>query len=283
MKSNLPSQTAEYMAMHRAAHQLLDVPRILDDPMAMRVIDSATAVALNADPEHICAGLSISPSRRAFLAARSRYAEDRLARAVSTGCEQYVMLGAGLDTYSLRCPHDNLRIFEIDHPVTQAHKMARLREAGLVTHNLVKFFAADFERKTIEEILCDANVDLSRCTVFSWLGVIQYLPQQAIAATLRYIASLPAGTEVVFDYMLSPYLHNATQRSIFRTCAPLAVANGEPFRSAFEPDKISEQCLSVGFRHTEDLSTEMMNARYCSGRSDGLKIESINRVFCAVV
>jgi len=283
MKSDSPSRTAEYVAVHRAAHQLLDTPLILNDPIAMRVIDPATAFALNANPEHQCAALSISPFRRAFLAVRSRYAEDQLARAVSTGCRQYVILGAGLDTFSARCPHPDLRIFEIDHPATQAYKIARLRDAGLASHKWVNFYPADFELQTIEAILRAANVDLNQRTFFSWLGVTQYLKQEAIMATLKYVASLPTGTEMVFDYVLSPELHSATQRSIFDAWAPRAAASDEPFRSFFEPAEIAQKCLSLGFTQTEDISTEDMNSRYCAGRRDGLKVESINRLFSAVV
>jgi len=283
MKSDFPSRTAEYMAIHRAAHQLLDTPPIIDDPIATRVIDPAVASALSADPERISAALSISPFRRAFLAVRCRYTEDQLALAVATGCEQYVILGAGLDTFGSRCPHPNLRIFEIDHPATQAHKIARLRNAGIALSEQVKFFSADFERQTILEILCAANVDLHRRTFFSWLGVTQYLRREAILATLNYIASLPVGTEIVFDYLLSPDWHSAAQRSIFGAWAPRAAESDEPFSSFFEPGEIVRRCLSFGFTHTEDLSTERMNSRYCSERCDGLKVESINRLFNAIV
>jgi methyltransferase (TIGR00027 family) len=283
MQSDLPSQTAEYTAMHRAAHQLLDVPPVFRDPIAMLVIDPAVASALLANPEPVCATLPLSPFRRAFLAVRSRYAEDRLARAVAAGCAQYVILGAGFDTFSFRCPHPYLRIWEIDHPASQARKVARFRDAGLTVPSFVRFVAADFECQTIEEILEAAHVELGQPTFFSWLGVTQYLKRDAILATLRHVASMPRGTEIVFDYVLWPDLRNAAQRSIVDTWAPQARAAGEPFCSAFEPADMAALCASFGFTHAEDLGTEDMNVRYCSGRCDGLKIESICRLFSARV
>jgi methyltransferase (TIGR00027 family) len=269
--------------MHRAAHQLLDVPPILDDPMAIRIVDPIMAMALNDDPVNVCSHLSISPFRRAFAAVRSRYAEEQLARAVAMGCNQYVILGAGLDTFCLRCPHPDLRIFEVDHPATQQRKLERLGSEKLTPHKFVKFFSADFQSQSMEEILHAADVDLRESIFFSWLGVTQYLPRTITVTTLQYIASLRTETRIVFDYLLSPRLHNAMQRSIFDTWAPAAAANGEPFCNFFEPYEISSICSSLGFRRIDDLSVDTMNSLFCSGRTDGLKVESVNRLFSATV
>jgi O-methyltransferase involved in polyketide biosynthesis len=149
--------------------------------------------------------------------------------------------------------------------------------------NAVQFVAADFERQTIEEILDAAHVEPGQPIFFSWLGVTQYLKRDEIFGTLRHVASMPRGTEMVFDYVLSPDLQNAAQRSIFDTWAPQALATGEPFCSAFEPADMAGLCASFGFTHAEDLGSDEMNARYCSERRDGLRIESICRLFSARV
>src|ERR1700687_5217949 len=122
------SRTARRAAIRRAAHQLLDQPRVLDDPLALRIIGSEAEEALRSNPKEHHA---FSRAFRAFMAARSRYAEDELARAVALGVTQYVVLGAGLDTFAYRNPHPSLRVFEVDHPSTQAWKCEQLQAAHI--------------------------------------------------------------------------------------------------------------------------------------------------------
>src|ERR1017187_5284252 len=121
------SKTANRVAIRRAAHQLLDQPKVLDDPLALRIIGSEAAHDLRSNPKEHHA---FSRAFRAFMAARSRYAEDELARAVAHGITQYVVLGAGLDTFAYRNPHSGLRVFVVDHPATQAWKREHLETAG---------------------------------------------------------------------------------------------------------------------------------------------------------
>ena len=145
MKENLPSGTAQRVAMRRAAHQLLDDPKVFDDPVALRIIDKESASALQADP-HQFEATPLSPYLRAFVAARSRYAEDELALGVQRGVSQYVILGAGLDTFAYRNPYPEgvLRVFEVDHPATQTWKRARLEEMGIALPGDVTFAPVDF-------------------------------------------------------------------------------------------------------------------------------------------
>jgi methyltransferase (TIGR00027 family) len=276
MREDRASRTAEYMAMHRAAHQLLDVPTILDDPFAATVIDQRFARALHADPEST--RWSLVPSRRAFLAARSRYAEDRLARAVEEGCEQYVVLGAGFDTYFLRCTHSTLRIFEVDHPATQATKLARLNVAGVSLPTRASFYAADFTRQPLSDILRGAGVDPTRRVFVSWLGVAQYLPYEIVRTALTDIASFGPDVEIVFDYTLHYELQNEAQRLIFDTGSRLAALESEPFRSMFTPNEIVELCNAAGFSEVRTASVETLNAMYCARSQSELRIESINQL-----
>src|SRR6202162_2165714 len=140
------SRTAQRVAIRRAAHQLLDQPRVLDDPLALRIIGADAAEGLGTKPKEHHA---FSRAFRAFMAARSRYAEDELARAVAEGVRQYVVLGAGLDTFAYRNPHPGLRVFEVDHPATQAWKREQLQAAGITIPPALTFVHIDFEQKTL--------------------------------------------------------------------------------------------------------------------------------------
>src|SRR5580658_4555991 len=142
------SRTAHRVAIRRAAHQLLDHPRVLDDPLALRIIGSEAAEELRTNPKEHHA---FSRAFRAFMAARSRYAEDELASAVALGVTQYVVLGAGLDTFAYRNPHPGLRVFEVDHPATQTWKREQLQAASIPVPPSLTFVPVDFEQQTLAD------------------------------------------------------------------------------------------------------------------------------------
>ena len=200
MQTGRPSRTAWGVAAHRAAHQILEQGRIFSDPLAVRILgQDAETVAREAE-EH--------PSRRAmriFVALRSRFAEDALAAAVERGMSQVVVLGAGLDTFAYRSTlRDRLRIFEVDHPATQAWKRELIEAAGIAIPGSLTFAPIDFEHQTLDEGLAAAGFERSRQTFFTWLGVVPYLTEEAVWSTLSFIASLPNGAHVVFDYSDPP-------------------------------------------------------------------------------
>lgn len=281
MRADRSSRSAEFVAMHRAAHQWLDTPTIFDDPFAAIVTDPSFARALNADPQRGRA--FFSPARRAFLAARSRYAEDRLAQAAVQSCGQYVVLGAGFDTFCLRCKDRSLRIFEIDHPATQATKLARLRSAGIGTSARTSFHAADFTRQSLKAILLEAGVEQGRRVFVSWLGVAQYLPRETIAAALADLASFGPHVEIVFDYILHYALQNDVRRFIFDASRRVAAHEGEPFRSMFVPDEVVDLCRAAGFSAATTTSLEALNALYCGHADSSSRIEGINQLAYARV
>lgn len=276
MRADCASKTAEYVARHRAAHQVLDAPTILDDPFALAVTDSGFARALRADP--VGESQSLAPGRRAFLAARCRYAEDLLARAVRHGCGQYVVLGAGFDTFFLRSRDRALRIFEIDHPATQAVKLARLHDAGIGIPDRTSFHAADFTRKSVTEILCEAGVDRRQRIFVSWLGVAQYLPRETILQALEDISTFSAQVEVVFDYTLHYDMQSDAQRRIFDIFLRAAELAAEPFLSMFTPDEIVRLCGAAGFSEAKTTSAEALNALYCRRDVGQSRVESINHL-----
>jgi methyltransferase (TIGR00027 family) len=277
------SRTAELVALHRAAHQLLDRPPVLHDPLAIDILGSETAAAIRADPQRFETDRH-ARYLRAFVAVRARLAEDQLARVREAGVEQYVVLGAGLDTSAYRIPRPELplRIWEVDHPATQAWKQERLREAGVAISNAVTFVAIDFEHQTLPEVLAAAGFDPSAGALFSWLGVVPYLTRSVILSTLGYLSgATQRGGGVVFDYSLAPEVLTLRQRAVFEALGERVRSAGEPFQSAFDPAELISQLNSLGFQFAEDFSTEALNTRYLAGRTDGLRVGQLAHVMWA--
>jgi methyltransferase (TIGR00027 family) len=263
------SKTAQRVAIRRAAHQLLDQPRVLDDPLALRIIGSEAAQELRSNPkEHHAFSLAF----RAFMAARSRYAEDELARAVAHGVRQYVVLGAGLDTFACRNPHPGLRVFEVDHPATQAWKREQLHAANIAIPPSLTFVPIDFELQTLADGLAQSGFNASAAAFFSWLGVTPYLTREACMITLSYIARMPVGSGVVFDFAVDPALLNAGQRQALEALSKRVARYGEPLQLFFDPGKLQDELKAVGFRRTEFLQSKELNARYFKDRNDGLLV-----------
>ncbi|MGB8947528.1 MAG: class I SAM-dependent methyltransferase [Candidatus Sulfotelmatobacter sp.] len=263
------SKTARRVAIRRAAHQLLDHPRVLDDPLALRIIGAEAAEELRSNPKEHHA---FSRAFRAFMAARSRYAEDELAGAVERGVRQYVVLGAGLDTFAYRNPHAGLRVFEVDHPATQAWKREQLSAAGIAIPAALTFVPVDFERQTLAEGLGQSGFDLGAATFFSWLGVTPYLTRDACMSTLSLIATMPAGSGVVFDFAVDPALLNAGQRQALDALSQRVARYGEPFQLFFDPGKLQDELRGMGFQRTEFLQGKELNALYFKNREDGLLV-----------
>jgi methyltransferase (TIGR00027 family) len=254
-----PSRTALAAATYRAVHQLLENGSIFTDPLALRILDE-NAEAIMRDAE----GEPWRRPMRLFIAARTRFAEDALASAVEKrGTRQLVVLGAGLDTFAYRNPFaDRLRVFEVDHPATQAWKRERLAAADIPIPSSLTFTPVDFERQTLSEALAHAYFDLSLPTFFTWLGVIPYLTEDAIVSTLRFIASLPSRTHVVFDYADPPETLSPEVRAYHDRRAACVAEIGEKWLTYFEADKLHPRLLALGFTQVEDLGPPQLAARY---------------------
>jgi methyltransferase (TIGR00027 family) len=263
------SRTARRVAIRRAAHQLLDHPRVLDDPLALRIIGSEAEQALRSDPKEDHA---FSRAFRAFMAARSRYAEDELAHAVAQGVKQYVVLGAGLDTFAYRNPHPGLRVFEVDHPATQAWTREQLQAADIAIPASLMFVPIDFEQQTLADGLEHSGFNASAPAFFAWLGVTPYLTREACMSTLRFIATMPAASGVVFDFAIDPALLNAGQRQALGALSKRVARYGEPFQLFFNPGKLQDELKEMGFHRTEFLQGKELNARYFKDRNDGLLV-----------
>jgi uncharacterized protein (TIGR02117 family) len=273
-----PSLTAQVTANLRAAHQLVDQPRIFEDPLALRIIGREAEAAVRAR-----AGRGPAAQFRPFVAARSRYAENELAAAVRRGVRQYVVLGAGLDTFAYRNPHpvSRLRVFEVDHPATQAWKRARLREAGIALPESLVFAGIDFETQTLASGLRQAGFDAAEPAFVSMLGVVIYLTRAAVMNTLMFVGSLPAGTEIVFDYAIPPSALSEAERGRHDAEARRVAARGEPWLTYFEPAVVAGELRAIGFTHIEDLGPDEIHERYFKDRPDGLRPSGIARLLKA--
>jgi methyltransferase (TIGR00027 family) len=278
MKDDQPSRTAYRVALRRAAHQLLDHPPVFVDPLATRMVDPGAAATLRAESGRFASHL------RAFLAVRSRVAEDELARAVERGVTQYVVLGAGLDTFAYRNPYppSALRVFEVDHPATQAWKRHRLAVGGIPTPPDLTLVPIDFEREDLERALRNAGLETGRPAFFAWLGVTVYLQLPSVTSTLRMIAAAArCGGGVVFDYGVTPSRLGLFQRAVFVAMAARVKAVGEPWVTTFDPGELQEDLRRIGFADLDDLGPQELNARYFAGRVDGLRVGSLAHVMVA--
>lgn len=277
------SGTAERVAMRRAAHQLWDQPVIFEDPLAWAILSDEAR-------ERIHAGIEEEKQNpwmrglRAFIAMRSRFAEEEIARSAAQGVRQVVVLGAGLDTFAYRNSHAGLQVFEVDHPATQAWKMQRLREGGLIVPPSVRFAPVDFETGTLAHGLASAGFREDEPAFFSWLGVVPYLTQAAALATLGFIARLPQRSGVVFDYSIPRERMSEPEQMAFDRLAERVARAGEPFRLFFAPEEIDRLLRGLGFTAIEDLDGAAIRERWLARPSQEQRPHGrAGRLLCARV
>lgn len=267
MQSGQPSATARSAAVARALHQLIDSPRVLDDPFALPMVAPLA-------PAELRSALDASPALRASIVLRSRHAEDRLDAAVRRGARQYVLLGAGLDTYLLRNPHvaRGLRVHEVDHPATQAGKRERLAAAGLKAKPGSVFVPVDFETQSLAAQLARSGFRRERPAFFSMLGVVIYLSDAAVMETMRMVAQGARGTEIVFSFSVPTGQLDDAQRASRERSMRRMEALGEPWLTFYDPGELADRLRSIGFSRTEILGPEEANRRYFADRADGLRM-----------
>jgi methyltransferase (TIGR00027 family) len=256
LRAGQPSRTALGAAAYRAVHQTLEGGEIFRDPYAARILDDETRAGL----DEMAADPSLRPMRL-LIAARSRFSEETLAACVARGVRQVVILGAGLDTFSLRNPHAGLgvRAFEVDYPATQEWKRERLEQAGLAVPDTLTFAPVDFERQSLADGLAAAGFHADRPAFFQWLGVVPYLTREAISQ--EFMARVPE-SEVVFDYGEPFENYSEERRANVMAVAERAAARGEPWLSQFDPAEISDMLREVGFGVIEDLGMAAISERF---------------------
>jgi methyltransferase (TIGR00027 family) len=270
--------------MFRAAHLLLDdPPKIFEDTFALRLCGCENEAALRVQLDQVAAEIAVRTSPdiaqialrhlRASVIVRSRYVEDELDRAIKRGVSQYVILGAGLDSFAYRRSDvaKVLRIFEVDHPATQAWKRARLQDLGVTSPDNLAFVPVDFEKQSLVERLQKSGYRSDAPAVFSWLGVVVYLTSDAIFGTLRTIASLAPATEIVFEYPLPGELLDVEAQQVLAVVGAAAAARNEPLLTFFEPARLAEEVRKLGFSEVWDFGPKEASSLYFADRTDGLR------------
>jgi len=258
----------------RAAHQLLDAPpRILDDSVIVTLLGKQVTERI-----HQTRDAYQAPERlalRAHVVLRSRFAEDRLASAVQRGVTQYIILGAGLDTFALRQPDwaQRMRIVEVDHAATQGTKRDLLKRAGLAIPTNVQLASVDFEHETLREGLMRHKVSFTEPAFFSWLGVTMYLNEAAIDSVLQTIAEFPATSEVVLTFARA----DGPQSPFDSRAAEV----GEQWLSYFTPDSIGAKLRGFGFSLVEFLTPSEAEAKYFRDNENSLPVPRRTNILSA--
>lgn len=298
METQTASRTAMSTALMRALHTRLDPQPLINDPWGDRLVPasvrdmifdaavarmdtSARAQAMSSRDSIVDDTLLRSPAF-ANVITRTRYTEDALEQAVNEGVRQYVLIGAGFDSFVLRRPEfaRDLQVFEIDHPATQALKLERIRDCGITLPSSVHFIAADLSQESVAAALSRSAFSPAAASFFSWLGVTMYLTREANLATFRSIASCsPAGSLVAFTYMEERTLQSPS--AAFQELQQRVSAMGEPFLSGFDPDNLGAELRQCGLELIEDVPGEEAVQRYHRAGTKGFKNHSSSHLALA--
>ena len=287
-----PSLTALTAAAARAAHLIVDnEPRIFADTLAGAMLGERAEEFIAYHRAH--GTHPVLAGARAQVTCRSRYAEDRLARGVERGIGQYVLLGAGLDSFAYRSPlASRIRVFEVDHPATQDDKRRVVEVAGgaggmaggvRAAPDGVTFVPVDFTRDSLADGLGRAGFDAARPAFVSWLGVTMYLDASAIEATVSVLGGFAPGSEVVLDYLLPAGLRDAAGQAYADLVGQVAAQRGEPWRSVFAPQDMAALLARHGFGPARDVGQRGMVPAAAWDRSDALRPAELSRIAHAAI
>jgi methyltransferase (TIGR00027 family) len=265
-----PDNTAVRVALWRALHVQVDAPpHVLEDEIGLRLVAPEDGWRSRPDMDPAFTRLF-----RASIVARARFIEDLAAEEAGRGVGQYVILGAGLDTFAQRRPEiaRGLRIFEVDQPGPQAWKRQRLIELGLGIPEWLRLVPVDFEAGwSWWERLVASGFDAGQPAVVASTGVSMYLTKDAVAATLRQVAALAAGSTLAMTFLLPLELMGPDVRPGFEMAEKGARASGTPFVSFFTPEEMLALAREGGFREARYVSAADLGQRYFAGRTDGLR------------
>ena len=278
------SKTADVTAAVRGGHLLYDsYPPVFSDPYALRLTSAKWRTVARAPALRWLVVNKLMGRLRSVhgeMLARARFAEDMLERAVKKGVQQYVIVGAGLDSFALRRRDlaNDLTVFELDHPATQDAKRARLKRLGERVPRNVVFVPVDFEQETVGDALARSFFDPVSPAFFSFLGVTYYLSREAVFATLRAIAAVAAaGSEIVLDYCVPPETLPPGEQDDLRHVRAFVARRGEPWVSFFDPEAFVLEMEALGYEVIADLTPEEQERLYFSGRVDDLRCPNWSR------
>jgi len=268
------SRTALGAGVLRAMHRIADAePWVIDDAISPALFGTAARASIDADPAWTTDAAKIA--LRGHVLVRSAFAEERLHAAVARGVRQCVVLGAGYDTFAYRQPDwmGGVRLIEVDAPETQSDKRARLARAAIAFPGNVTFAAVDFERTPLADGLAAAGFDAAATSFFSWLGVTMYLTRSAVEAVFRFVAGLPAGSEIAFTFS-APGGSSDLERRVAEV--------GEPLLTRIAPAEIESLLHGIGFSAVTVLSSAG-SRRYLGRRSDALRVPRAESIAAAIV
>ncbi|CAD6530699.1 class I SAM-dependent methyltransferase [Paraburkholderia metrosideri] len=265
-----PDSTAARVALWRALHVLADAPpHVLDDDIGLKLLAPGEDWRDRGDMDP-----QFTRPFRASIVARARFIEDLVVEQMGRGLEQYVILGAGLDSFVQRRPEiaSRIRIFEVDQPGPQAWKRQRLMELGFGVPDWLRFVPVDFERNDAwRQALSAAGFDDSKPAIVVSTGVSMYLTKEANAATLRQVASFASGSMLAMTFLLPLELADPEVRPGLQMAEKGARASGTPFISFYTPSEIITQASDAGFAQARHVSANDLAARYFANRGDGLR------------
>jgi methyltransferase (TIGR00027 family) len=281
--TNEPSETALTAAAARASHLVVDdEPRIFADPLAAALLGDRAAELTGYHTLH--GTHPVLAGARVQVTCRSRYTEQALARARAGGVRQYVILGAGLDSFAYRGGHDGpLRVYEVDHPASQDYKRAALTAAGIAVPDSVTFVPADLAVDPLAVCLAAAGFDAAAPAVIGWLGVTMYLTAQAVTDTMTAIAGLAPGSELIADYMLPAGSRDEAGALYGTLVAQASAERGEPWLSCFTPAEMAEIAARAGFADIRAVSQRDMIPASLWQRTDALKPAVLAMLFHGTV
>jgi methyltransferase (TIGR00027 family) len=299
MKKDKGSFSAIITAYMRAYHAKHDNPKIFDDFLAYSLIPDGIRAQIedSLDKPLISTFSKSSDSDQTITLAsliqttnpicRARYVEDTLEKAVRQGIRQYVILGAGMDTFAFRRPDliEQLEVFEVDHPATQEFKLSRLACLGWKHPAKLHFIPIDFKQESLVTALTrSSSYDPKIKSLFSWLGVVIYLTRGEVFAALRSITDIaPAGSMVIFDYTNTDAFIPEKSSPQMQKFMELGQKIGEPMITGFKPSTLAEDLKSLGFRLYENLSPDDIERLYFQGRMDGYHAQEHGHIACAVI
>ena len=300
MKKNQPSLTSMFTAYMRAYHSMHSTNKIFDDFLAYSLIPDEKRVFIE---QHYAQDSQLNKSdgdesgsdltnilppltTTNFVICRARYTEDALEKAVNQGIKQYVILGAGLDTFAFRRLDlmEKIDVFEVDHPATQGFKLNRIAELGWKHPAKLHFVPVDFTKESLENVLSrSSSYDPAAKTFFSWLGVTRYLTRDEVFATFRSITKIsPSGSTIIFNYTdldaFNPEKFPQMQRS-----HEFFSKIGEPVKTGFDPSTLAEDLSCLGLRLEENLNHYDIERLYFQGNTVECSISKHGHIACAIV
>jgi methyltransferase (TIGR00027 family) len=282
MSERQSSETALTAAAARAAHLIVDrPPLIFADTLAAALLGDRADELIGYHRMH--GSHLVLSTARTQATCRSRYTEDSLADAIGRGVGQYVILGAGLDSFGYRSGlAGQIRVFEVDHPATQRWKAERLTGAGISVPPGVRFAAVDFEAGSLTRDLVRVGFDPSRPALVSWLGVTMYLSETAVGGVLGALSGFAPGTELILDYMLPADLRDEIGTGYVEQVAPIAAERGEPWLAFFAPEEMGALLARHGFGQIRHLTQRDIGGPELWRRSDSLRPASLSVLAHAV-